>query len=111
MVVAVRLGVRDPGGLAAAPPEIIGSWVTTDPRFADRGFTVAASDIELRLGDGAVARFPIRSILLDTAAVHNAYRITYERATDTETLELYVYADSTIRLRNPADVIWRRERQ
>lgn len=98
----------DPAVLDAAPSEIVGTWVTADPRYADRSFVISTTDFELRMGDDQVQSYLVREIRrLDEPGVA-AYRITYVTPDGDGIHEMTLDPNGTARLRNPADVVWRR---
>ncbi len=110
IVLIVPLFLVGRGGEAfeVSPDELLGTWVTDDSRYADRAITVRLEELTLDLGDGVTTVHQILSIRGELGPLHRAYEITYAGPEEDEVLEVLVYDDGYVRLRNPFDVRWRR---
>ena len=93
------------------PDELLGTWTTDDSRYADRYLTFTRDRLTLGLGSEGRLSYPIESIRVDVGAVHREYAVTYEGDGDEETMEVFVYDDGLLRLKNPSDIQWRRRPQ
>ena len=90
------------------PDELMGTWTTDDARYADRFLTFTQERLTVGLGDQGRATYPIRSIRVEVAPVHREYIVTYEGEEGDELMEIFVYDDGLMRLKNPSEVQWRR---
>jgi hypothetical protein len=99
---------------APVPPALIGRWVTADPRYADRGFTLTARSLSLERGGGNVAVYPIERIRTLKRDDGQSYELTYHIDGASAVLALH-YAlldgEPAIILAHPPDVLWRRQPQ
>ena len=96
--------------LEISPDAIIGTWVTDDPRYVDRALTIGPQEISLGLGDGTEAASQIRSIRRERGAVNWDYTVTYVGSEGDEVIEIFLFDDGTLRLKNPPEVWWSRKR-
>ncbi len=99
------------GDLLDAPPEeLVGTWVTENPGYSDRAFVIGYEHIELHLGeDGGIRSHPVLLIRGVQGPESWEYEIDYEGSGGETTLAVHLYPDGVLRLRNPADVVWRRK--
>ena len=96
--------------LAAPPEELVGTWVTEDPQFEDRAFVIANDYMELHLGaEGGIQPHPIVSIGALQGGDGWTYDITYQTSQGERTMTVHLHMDGVLRLRNPAEVVWRRQ--
>ena len=96
--------------LAAPPEELVGMWVTEDRRYPDRAFVIGHDHIELHLGEeGGIRSHPILSIRATQGLDSWAYEIDYESSGRETTLAVHLHPDGVLRLRNPANMVWRRK--
>ena len=112
-VLALDIAVdRESSGdvLAAPPEELVGMWVTENPGYSDRAFVICYDHIELHLGEGGGIRsHPILLIRGVQGPDSWEYEIDYEGSGGEATLAVHLYPDGVLRLRNPADMVWRRK--
>ena len=104
--VCVRALTREDVTLPAPPPAILGTWVTDDPRYAERAFVVRPDTIELYVGRGQALRHEILTIRESRAASFIVYEITYATTDGDTVLELLFYPDGFVRLEHPIEVRW-----
>ncbi len=96
--------------LAAPPEELVGTWVTENPGYSDRALVIGHDRIELHLGkQGGIQSHPILSVRAVQSPDSWAYEITYASPQGERTLPINLHPDGVLRLRNPADMAWRRE--
>ncbi len=96
--------------LDAPPDELVGMWATEDRRYADRAFEIHNDHLELHLGEeGGIQSHPILSVRAVQAPDSWAYEIAYESPQGERTLAVRLHPDGVLRLRNPSDMVWRRE--
>ena len=96
--------------LDAPPEELLGMWVTENPGYSDRAFVIGYDHIELHLGEeGGIRSHPILLIRGVQGPDSWEYEIDYEGSGGETTLAVHLYPDGVLRLRNPADVVWRRK--
>lgn len=97
--------------LAETPPEVVGRWVTADPRYVGRELQIGAHDIALEVGQGMP---PLRgSILVTTIREEDEESVLYMEYDVGEgpvIMEMVLDGPDRMYLRNQADVIWTRLR-
>ena len=112
-VLALDIAVdRESSGdvLAAPPEELVGMWVTENPGYSDRAFVIGYDHIELHLGEeGGIRSHPILLIRGVQGPDSWEYEIDYEGSEGETTLAVHLHPDGVLRLRNPADMVWRRK--
>lgn len=91
------------------PPDILGTWVTDDPRYEDRGFVISAVQFELRLGDGQSSRHAIQSIEAVETGNTWAFEIIYSSPDGDQSFSFFLHPGGILQLKNPPEVVWRRE--
>ena len=94
--------------LPGPPVGILGTWVTDDPRYADRAFIISSETFELQLGDGLTSLGEIQTIRGVPMDEGWEYEINYASADGDQLFNFVVHPDGELRLRNPPDVVWRR---
>ena len=108
-------GNRDSSGedftvLAAPPEELVGTWVTEDPRYSGSALVIGHDHIELDPGEEGESRsHPILSIRAVQGSDSWAYEIDYGSPGGDRTMAVNLHPDGVLRLRNPADMVWRRK--
>ncbi len=96
--------------LAAPPEELVGMWVTENPGYSDRALVIDYDHIELHLGEaGGIRSHPILLIRAVQGPDSWAYEIDYESSQGERTVAFQLHPDGVLRLRNPADMVWRRK--
>ncbi len=96
--------------LAAPPEELVGMWVTEDPRYSGSALVIGFDHIELDPGEeGEIRSHPILSIRAVEGTDSWAYEITYGTSGGDRTIAVHLHPDGVLRLRNPADMVWRRK--
>ncbi len=115
-VLALEIVANDDGSgedfsvLAAPPEELLGMWVTDNRGYSDRAFVIGSDHIELHLGEeGGIQSHPILLIRAAQGQDSWAYEIDYEISGGESTLAVRLHPDGVLRLRNPADMVWRRK--
>lgn len=107
-LLALHLRKPHPGeALDAVPAELLGRWVTKDPRYADRALQIQPGLVILHVGPGVKPRRgKIESRRTWMEGATRVVRITYDAGEGPETLDLLLVSPDTIRLRNPREVVW-----
>ena len=95
-----------PNMLAEAPPEILGRWVTDDPRYADRAFVIEDEVFHLELGVDSVLSYRLAGIRLFESSDFDRYIVTYHTREGDAQQEFRLFPDGELRLKNPPDVTW-----
>ncbi len=91
------------------PQELVGRWSTVDPAYADRALEIGTDVVALDMGPGLRQWYPILSTRSWEESGNTAYLITYETIGGDELeVEVHLYADGTLRLRNPSHMVWTR---
>ena len=96
----------DPQLLDVPPPEILGTWVTDDPRYAGRAFIIREDEFHLQVAPGQILVNSVNTIRRIPHPEYDAYEITYFTSEGESAHEVHLYPDGVLRLKNPADVVW-----
>jgi hypothetical protein len=91
------------------PPELVGEWHTTDPKYADRTFELDPVCISFTTGDGTVSVGFIKEVKEIPEGSRILYTISY--TVDDEPNEVSFYYDlkndKTIWFKNQKNIAWR----
>ena len=98
--------VPDPGLLDSPPPEIIGTWVTDDSRYAGRAFVIQEDEFNLEVAPGQIVANTVKTIRRIAQRDYDVYEITYFSPEGEAVQEMHLYPDGIVRLKNPSDVEW-----
>ena len=92
------------------PPELIGTWVTSDPRYADRALIITATTISFYVGDAEVTTHPIRRVAVDHESRATVYELEYESGDEVLSLVFtFIRMDGgIIRLANQEHMDWKK---
>jgi hypothetical protein len=96
-------------GETTMPDELLGTWTTTAPAYADRALEIRPTALVFHTGAGSFNMHRVRRVVRDEFGRSAVYAVEYEDAGAVETLAIqYVRASRpAIRLRNQA-FVWRR---
>ena len=95
--------------LPAPQEELVGMWVTENPRYAGSALVIGHDHIELDPGaEGGIRSHPILSIRAVQGPDSWVYEIDYETSGGSVTMGVHLHPDGVLRLRNPPDVVWKR---
>jgi hypothetical protein len=91
------------------PRELSGRWVTSDPRYAERMLIIERYRVALmlELGPAGRERHPIEEVRVWNVPDGRGYRIRYG-IDGTQSVDVFIAHDGTLRLKHPSDVVWRR---
>lgn len=97
-------------GDSTAPPELLGTWTTDAPRYADRAFTVGAETLTMHQGEEQVAVYPIRSVREKTGPQGTRYDLEYGESKAPATFSVLYTRDeeATLRFPHQREMEWRR---
>ena len=96
--------------LAAPPEELVGTWATEDPRYSGSALVIGFDHIELDPGEeGEMRTHPLLSIRAVQGPDSWVYELTYGTSGGERTIAVHLHPDGVLRLRNPADMVWRRK--
>jgi hypothetical protein len=110
MMGAVAAAGCEAGGDTVMPGELIGTWRTTAPAYADRSLHLSSTTIAFGSDDGAESAHPIRRVLHVREHGQLLYTITYTDPLDQTVSFYYDPADGgTITLKNQRKFQWKRE--
>ena len=112
LVVTVPQYVIGRGGteLDFPPAELIGTWYTDEPRYVGRTITITREELRLDLGADGQEVHMIVSIRSESGDIYREYEITYAGSGGDQVLGVFVFNNGLLRLRNPSEVSWRRDR-
>lgn len=93
------------------PRELVGRWTTADARYRGRALSLTRDSVILETGPGqASRRGRILSMRTWREGLVPVLRIEYDAGDGRETMDLLLVAPDSLRLRNPRDVLWTKER-
>jgi hypothetical protein len=115
VLLLVAAGIRFAPLLARSDPvpaTLVGSWVTSDPRYEGRYLELTRDSVIVRASANLATAYGVRSVQIRQMAGGFTYFITaYSEPSGQYTLRLeYHEAQQTITLANPVNVVWRRAR-
>ena len=109
LFVAGRIGEPPGQALDETPAEVLGTWTTDLERYAGASLTIEPERVTLGFAPGAEASYTIRSIRREETAVHRSYLIFYDDQDGVrQEMEIFVYDNGQLRLRNPFEAVWTR---
>ena len=92
-----------------APPEVVGRWITSDPRYEDRGLRIRSHDIVLEVGpDQPPLRGTILLLSTRQEGESTVIYIEYDAGEGPMVLEIILDGPDRMHLRNPEEVTWTR---
>lgn len=96
--------------LAEVPAEVMGRWRADDPRYAGAGLVFGRDYVELRFVADSLgsARHAVADVRTWEADGKRVYRVEYDTDEGRRSVDVVPAGDGTLRLANPADVVWRR---
>lgn len=111
-VLATMLREPVPGTvLTEPPPDIVGRWVTSDPRYADRGLWIGAREIVLGVGPAEpVVRGEILLVSVREENQLPVVYLEYDAGEGPVVMEMILEGNDRMHLRNPSEVTWTRVR-
>lgn len=98
------------GTFVEAPPaELLGTWTTGAPRYTGRFIRIERDRLTLGLGGGVEESYPVQAIEVETEEIQRHYHVLYTTTDGAdEELEVFVFDDGLMRLKNPSEVRWTR---
>ena len=96
-------------GDSTPPPELVGTWNTEAPDYADRAFTITDSTVTLHQGEGRSETHRIRAVRQETRSGWTDYALEYEKAGSRLTFGFQYFEPGEVRLRNLEHMVWRRK--
>jgi hypothetical protein len=107
VLVATAIGCGTPS--EDLPAEVLGRWVTSEPRYADRFLEIGRATVRFGTGGAASETYPISRVTTESGPRGRLIRITYLVEDDEMQLSFhYDSGDSTIRLQNQSSFRWSR---
>ena len=95
----------------ALPAKLLGTWTSSDLRYAGRAMIISDSTMTFRTGQGADLVYPINRVRRSNAGDNLRYRVDYSDADGPLNVVLeWDPVSATLRLGNLDQVVWRRER-
>jgi hypothetical protein len=107
---AGRLEDAPPGEVVSEPvPEVVGRWVSADPRYADRGLRIGAREIVLEVGPGRpLVRGDILVVTVRKEGQRPVVHVGYDTGEGPVDLEMILDGEDRMHLRHPSEVTWTR---
>jgi hypothetical protein len=93
----------------AVPNQLIGAWSTSSDRFQDRGFVIMSDSLQLRLGEGQTATFPISGVRRGRGVDQNLFTFHYRDGNWDLQLGLWMKRDSIAYIANLPGIVWTKE--
>jgi len=101
----LRLLSRD----ISVPDEVLGTWSSSSPRYADRGFAITVDTLRLQLGPGRSKSYPITGVRRASATDSARFTITYRDGPSLLEMPLRVDEEAHLHLANLPAVSWQRD--
>jgi hypothetical protein len=96
-------------GYGPLPYELEGSWGTSSDRFQDRGFVITRDSLQLRLGAGQSATYPIAGVRRGRGVDRNLFTLHYRDGNLELQLGLWMKRDSIVYIPNLPGIAWTKE--
>lgn len=92
----------------AIPNELVGTWRTSDPSYADRSFEIGITIIDFGTGEGAVTTGFIQKVEVSSEGSRTLYTISYVEDGRKEQCAFYYKPgkEKTIYFKNQPSVSW-----
>lgn len=92
------------------PPQLVGTWTTTDPQYMNRSLDIGQESITFGTGPGTEATGFVEDVRFSAADGKPLYTISYSSPDGPGRLSFYYGEDGkqTIRLRNQEQIVWKR---
>jgi hypothetical protein len=92
----------------SVPRELIGTWRTSDPRYADRSFEIGITIIDFGTGDGTVTTGFIQKVEAVPETGRTFYTISYLQDGHEEQCSFYYTSEreKTIYFKNQPSISW-----
>lgn len=98
----------DAGALSEPPSEIVGRWMTEDPRYAHRAFVIDDEAFHLEVGEDSILSYRLAAVRRFDMPDFHRYVLTYHTREGEAEQEFRLFPDGDLRLKNPPDVVWTR---
>lgn len=112
-VVSTPLFTGQPPAEAALPPVVLGEWRPNSSKYAGRKFTLTENRVRIEFGElAAPVEFPVTQVRRSMRADTVVFDVLYEQERG-ETRFTFKFLDGVlpeVLLSNPANVVWRRDR-
>ncbi len=111
IIVVLLVAQSLPGTVQRAelPSVLAGMWVPQDTTYDDRSLEFTAETVILGMGEGRRSTHPLRAVIERESVVTRVFEVHYASTQGVQSMEVHLHPDGTIRLRNPSDIVWRRE--
>ena len=108
VIVDLSRGGVDTKAVAALPESVVGTWITQDPRYADRSIHIDPELVVIRRGGDEQASVGIVTDFRSwREGAQDVIRVDYHTDEGESSLEV-MPEKRGLRLRHPADVLWTR---
>lgn len=95
------------------PEELVGTWKTSDPGYADRSFEIGITIIDFGTGDGAVNLGFIQKVEAVPEGSRTLYTISYVEDGKEEQCSFYYTSgkEKTIYFKNQQNISWVKDKE
>ncbi len=93
----------------ATPNDLLGAWRTSSDRFQDRGFVIMSDSLQLRLGEGQSATYPIAGVRRGRGVDRNLFTLHYRDGSLDLQLGLWMKRDTIVYIVNLPGIAWTKE--
>ena len=107
--VLVIAGSAGCAGDGSPPAEVLGTWTTEAPEYADRAFTITDSTLTLYQGEGRSVTGQIVSARREARTGWTEVALEYEQSGSRMTFSFQYFQSGEIRLANQEHMVWRRK--
>ena len=93
----------------AMPHELLGTWRTSSDRFEHRGFVITSDSLQLHVGEGQSATYPITGVRRGRGVDRNLFTLHYRDESLDLQLGLWMKRDSIVYIANLPGIPWTKE--
>ena len=94
---------------AELPEDMLGVWITSDPKYADRSFEIGRTELTLQVGKDSFVNHVIDRVELDERGGAELYTVHYLDDSGVEYELAFYYQTDEIRLKNQRTMMWRKK--
>lgn len=93
----------------AMPDELLGAWGTSSDRFEHRGFVITSDSLQLHVGEGQSATYPIVGVRRGRGVDRNLFTLRYRDGSLDLQLGLWMKRDTIVYIANLPGIPWTKE--
>lgn len=109
LAVLLSAGAAACSGDNSPPAEVLGTWMTEAPEYADRTFAITDTTLTLHQGEGRSVTHRIVAVQREAYSGWTEFTFDYDQAGSRLTFSFQYFEPGEIRLRNQEHMVWRRK--